>query len=163
MPVARIRTTSKRKKALAQYHELRQSPNLKGAVIIALLADGNYEVLGQELSLGEIADALLAAATAVSFAKEREDQTRLDPAVIPEEPEPMEPLGRKRVPEIVTKPDGELIAPQGEAFILCSECGASKWFVLSHEADGAPARYACVGCGNEIKLLMFTEAQHGRA
>jgi hypothetical protein len=74
MPEVRMRATSDREKALAQYDELRRSGQVKRAVIIAEMDDGSFQVLAQGMSLDQIAGSLRLAAEALIYTREQEKQ-----------------------------------------------------------------------------------------
>src|SRR5262249_20620176 len=145
-----------------QYEELRARGDLRRAVIICEAKDGDFQVLAQGMNLEEIAGALMAAAAGVTHARETElgraRETKLgDPAPESGPPPKSERTGRKREPEIKRDADGNLTLPHGETFVVCAECGATKWFATIQEFVGALGRLACTSCGNE---LLMTQSLH---
>ena len=157
----RFRTASDKKKALAQYDELRRSGRVARAVVIAELHDESYQVLGQGMSPDQIAQCLVVAAEALAHV----DQTRQTPHPEPhQEPEKRgERTGIKRASkEITFDAEGVMVPPPGENFVSCGECNHPRWYVLHTNADDVPARFACAHCGNEVKLLRVRH-EAGRA
>lgn len=156
----RLRTASDKKKAMAQYDELRRAGRVARAVVIAELHDNSWQVLGQGMSPEQIAESLMVAATALKQVPQPDNRPRLEPH---EEPVRRGEHNRSkaRAKEIGTDEEGNMVPPQGEHIISCGECNHPRWYVL-HRDDESPARYACAHCGNEVKMLrMHHEA--GRA
>jgi hypothetical protein len=79
--MVRLRLSSDRKKALAQYDELRRLGRTEGAVILCPMKDGSFQVLGQGLNLDDIAQALVIAAAAVARAGKERDEAQDEPAL----------------------------------------------------------------------------------
>jgi hypothetical protein len=140
-----------KKKALDQYQELRRTGRTDSAVVVCDMKDGSLQILGQGKSLAEIAIALVAALTAIEPQLDQQNAPKLEPRE--------EPIGRgevvgitKRTRDIKTAPDGTLQPPPGENFISCGECHHPRWYVLNHNDEDIPSRFACAACGNEIVL-----------
>lgn len=157
----RFRTSSDRKKALAQYDELRRSGRVARAVVIAELKDESYQVLGQGMDPDQIAQSLMVAAEALAHVDKARQAPRPEPH---QEPEVRgERVGQTRpVKEITLDAGGLMVPPKGETIVSCGECNHPRWYVLHHRADETPARYACAHCGNEVKMLRV-QHEAGRA
>lgn len=152
----RIRTARARSKARDQLRELLRDTSLVQAVVIACNAEGAWTVLAGGCTSRDMAEALMIGTQAldrvlVNEAAQNGAGLRLDDTV-PVAPG-MGTMGRKRKPGITTDAEGEMVAPPGESFMYCGECGASRWFVTMMTADNAPGRHACVRCGNEVLYL----------
>jgi hypothetical protein len=161
VPDVRIRAASNKKKSLAQYDELRRSAHVAKAVVIAQMQDGTYQVLGQDMNLRDMAQALLVAAHAVTGAAERENRPVAEPHEMPISAE--EPRGiTMHEREITRNAEGVMVPPEGETIISCGECRHPRWYVCFALADDQPARFACAHCGNEVKLHRIHHGE-GRA
>jgi hypothetical protein len=148
----RIRTAqTDKKKALDQYQDLRRAGRTESAVVVCDMKDGSLQILGQGKSLQDIAVSLVTALRAIEPQLDRQNEVR------PEARE--EPVNRGEVVgittptrAITTAPDGTFQPPPGENFISCGECAHPRWYVLNHNDQDIPARFACAACGNEIIL-----------
>lgn len=159
----RLRTAKAWDKALRQYQELRRTRGMRTGIIIAEMADGAIQILGQGMTPGEMAPLLAVAAEGLVAADQQRPgagvhSIRLEPH---EEPEKRGEHNRSkpREKEITTADDGTLVPPPGENFISCGECNHPRWYVLHHNADDSPARLACAHCGNEVKMLRVTHPE----
>lgn len=166
LPV-RIRTARARSKARDQLRELLRDTSLIQAVVIACNAEGAWTVLAGGTTGRDMAEALGIGTKALEQVLQHEaEQGGAGAPIRLDDRTPVEPLkpreGRKREPEITTDAEGEMQAPPGEAFLYCAECGASRWYALVMSVTNAPARLACIRCGNEIKTLQILH-QEGRA
>jgi hypothetical protein len=157
----RLRTALEKKKSLTQYEELRRSGRIIRAVVIVEMNDGSYQVLGQGMSTGEIAQSLAVAGSALDYAAQQGRQARLEPHQEPET-RGVHNGSKPRKREITLSPSGMMTPPPGENIISCSECAHPRWYVLHHTADDTPARYACAACGNEIVSIQLFHRE-GRA
>jgi hypothetical protein len=148
----RFRTAADKKKALTQYEELRRSGRIVRAVVIAEMNDQSFQVLGQSMSPQEIGNALMVAAAALEHHRDAARQHRLEPH---QEPDSIGPVTQSKPVkrEITLSPSGVMIPPEGENIISCGECHHPRWYVLHHNKDDTPARYACASCGNEVKFI----------
>jgi hypothetical protein len=145
----RVRTASDRKKALAQYDELRRMGRLESAVVLCDMKDGTFQILGQGQSLSQIAQSLLIATASITRALDQQNAIRPEPY---EEPVQRGVHNRSKPhpKSITTDADGNLVPPPGENFISCGECNHPRWYVLHTNATDEPARIACAHCGNEV-------------
>ena len=151
--LVRLRTASNKAKAFAQYEELRRSGQVKAAVVIAELNDGSWQVLGQRMTPGEMAQALVVGAEGLSHV---EGNRAVERIVIKPEPH-QAPLSTGetaglslKAKAITTDAEGILVPPYGENFISCGECKHPRWYVLHTDADDQISRVACAHCGNEV-------------
>lgn len=163
----RVRTARARSKARDQLRELLRDTSLVHTLVIASDGEGAWTVLAGGMEAKDMGRALLIGTEALKRVTEHEDTKggpggaiKLD-RTIPVKG-PMRAAGRRRDPEIKLNAEGELQAPPGEAFTYCAECGAARWYITTMLADDMPGRYACVFCGNEVKLLRMQHAE-GRA
>lgn len=147
--VGRLQTALDRAKALKQYETLRRSNMVVQAVVIAELKDGNYHVLGQNLTPEQIAPMLVVAAEALEAAEQNRKLVKL---VAHQEPAKRGEWNRSkpRAKQIKAAADGTLVPPPGENFISCGECSHPMWFVLHHTNNDTQSRVACAHCGNEV-------------
>jgi hypothetical protein len=160
MPDVRMRTASDKKKAMAQYDELRRAGRVERAVVIAELKDGSWQVLGQGMSPEQIAGALMVGAEALAAVEAKGRELRPEPHIEPERRGERN-LGRVNKPEITKDAEGVLVPPKGENFISCGECAHPHWFVLHHNNTEQMSRMACSHCGNEvINRQIFHEEGH---
>lgn len=149
----RLQTAKARAKALKQYQELRRTQQIDRAIVIAELANGDIHVLGQDLTPNEMAPLLLVAADVM----ERADADRKIVKLVAHQK--VEHQGawnqsKPRPKRITTDKDGILIAPPGETFISCGECGHPTWHVLHRSDLDITSRYACAHCGNEVEQIV---------
>lgn len=162
-----VRSAQARDKALQQLAELRDSGQVKSALVIAELRDGSLQVLGQEMRPLEIAAMMANAAQGVAAVLDRQEaRGGGPPRREAREPAPHgEPVGTT-IPEaqrgIKVGADGTLQPPAGETLISCGECDHPRWHVAVKGEDDLPARLACCACGNEIVLHRIHHAE-GRA
>lgn len=157
----RFRTASDKKKALAQYDELRRSGRVARAVVIAELKDEGYQVLGQGMDPDQIAQSLMVAAEALAQVDKARQAPRPEPHQEPERRGERTGIARA-AKEITLNADGVMVPPPGENFVSCGECDHPRWYVLHANADDVPARFACAHCGNEVKMLRVRH-EAGRA
>lgn len=163
---SRVMTTSKKEKSLRQYEDFKANGEIVSAVVVGADAEGNVTVIGQGMDLHEIGLSLYAAVKGVASAldnqKARLGDTKLDPGSMPEaheRPDIKVQYGKKRVPEMKQELDGKLTAPAGEEFVSCAECGCSKWFTLQYANSMRLSRFACVACGNEVKMVFASGSE----
>lgn len=90
----RVRSvTSSKANALAAYDELRRSGRVDRAMVIAALKDGTLQVLGQGMSMDEMAQAMMEAAGGLSEVAERTTPEQRAGAPGREPPPPPPPPG----------------------------------------------------------------------
>lgn len=149
MSDVRVRTTENKANALAQYDDLKRQGGVIRSVVIAELASGDVQVLGQMLTPPEMGRLLMIAAHALTKADEHRKIARLVAH--------QEPVKRGTPNEAPTAPrsikmdaDGNLVPPPGENFISCGECHHPTFHVLLHNSGNTNSRIACAHCGNEI-------------
>ena len=151
----RIRTARARSKARDQLRELLRDTSLVQAVVVACNAEGAWTVLSGGMTGRDMGVALMVGTGALQRVLAQEAAAggagaplKLDIRV------PVEgglgSTGRKRKPEITMDAEGQMVAPPGEAFMFCGECGASRWYVTINDATLSRGRQACIRCGNEV-------------
>lgn len=148
-----LRATSNKTKAFAQYEELRRSGRVKASLILAEMHDGNWQILGQQMSPPDMAQALMVGAEGLSQVSERlgADRTALKPEPHEEPLSVGAVLGQSlKTKAIQLDEEGTMIPPYGENFVSCGECHHPRWFVLHTNADNRLTRMACAHCGNEV-------------
>jgi len=145
----RLRTVSDRKSAFQAYDEIRRTARSDGAVIIARMHDGSMQVLGNQMPLHEIGEALMAASYAVLRAEEKRTEIRPERH---QEPYRRGQHNRNRPAprSIKLDADGVMVPPEGENFISCGECHHPRWYCLNRNDDDSISRLACAHCGNEV-------------
>ena len=150
--LVRVRTSSDRKKALDQYQEMKRMGRVESAVILCEMKDGTFQVLGQGMSIDQIASSLMVAARGVLGVKGEADMPKMEPH---EEPvaRGTTTQGKVREREITIDGEGLMVPPPGENIISCGECSHPRWYVLFYNANESPSRYACAHCGNEVKMI----------
>lgn len=152
MPEVRFRTASDKKKAMAQYDELRRAGRVERAVVIAELKDGSFRVLGQGMSPEQIGQSLVIAADALAHVEQQAKEIRPEPHIEPEK-RGEHNLAKPAPRAISMAEDGTFIAPAGENFISCGECDHPRWYILHDDSGDRQSRMACAHCGNEVVSL----------
>lgn len=157
-PVLRVRIAKGWDKALTQYQELRRTKGVRKGIIVAELADGSYQVLGQGAKPDELPGLLLVAADALGHVEAQ--RTAITPEPHQEPVRRGEHNRAKPLPKAITRADdGTLVPPPGENFVSCGECHHPRWYVLHHDDGATPARIACAHCGNEVVSIRLDHAE----
>jgi hypothetical protein len=154
MPQVRIIASSDKAKQKRQYREFFYSPDRGDFMVIATMRGGDVHVLGQGMSLADMASALLAAAKGLAFARKMDDRLvlRAEGIGVTLNPGSTPIMGKAVAPAHKTAPDGTLIPPDGETFLRCGECEAPGFFI-TQQVDGlAIGRAICARCGNELVM-----------
>lgn len=158
----RLRTAaSDRRKALEHYQDLRRAGKSKRAVVISEAENGDVTVLGQMLKPDEVAGLLLIAADGLAHIDAEQRKARLEPhhQVIS-----VGEHSQGTIPKRGITLDGEgiMVPPEGENIVSCGECHHPRWYLLFHNNDESPSRYACAHCGNEVVVHRMVHSE-GRA